>query len=417
MKAFGPRRVERLERPSVLSCPMKRRPKLLALVLAGGEGSRLGVLTDARAKPALPFAGSYHLIDIPLSNLYHSGVSDVWIVVQYRPHALSVHLANGRPWDLDRTYGGLRLLPPFEGKRGAGFAEGNAEALFQQLTLIRDFDPDLLLVLSADHLYKLDYREVVARHLELEAELTMVTKCVPKQEASRFGVVVTNRLSRVTSFAYKPETPESGEVTAEIFVYDAKALMSALETLAEAHGSKLGDYGDTLIPELLKGGKVYAYPHQGYWRDLGTVESYWQAHMDLLEDAPEFVLDEPEWPFLTRGGFRQPARIFREALIDNSLVSPGCTVRGEVRRSVLVPGVVVEAGARVVDSVVLEDAVIEAGSEVSRAILDKDTVIGEGSSVRGTKAKLSLIGMGRRLEPGTRLRAGSSLEPAVPDVD
>lgn len=292
-------------------------PRVLALILAGGKGSRLGALTERRAKPALPFAGTYHLIDIPLSNLLHSGLPHVWVVQQYLPNSLNDHLANGRPWDLDRTHGGLRVLPPYQGAEGEGFAEGNADALYRQRKLIREFAPDLVLVLSADHLYTLDYRDVLERHLAGDAALTMVTTKVNKREASRFGVVETDG-ERVTGFAYKPEEPATDTVTAEVFLYTTEALLGTLEALAE-EGETLSDYGDSLIPRLVERETVLAHPLPGYWRDVGTVQSYWEGHMDLLA-GKGLDFDDPAWPILSDSPQRLPARIERGAELDLSLI-------------------------------------------------------------------------------------------------
>ena len=283
--------------------------KILTLILAGGEGGRLEVLTDARAKPSLPFGGSYHLIDIPLSNAVNSGLSDVWVVEQYRPHSLNEHLSNGRPWDLDRSRGGLRVLPPYSGGEGEGFASGNAEALYQNLNFLRDFGADQILVLSSDHLYKLDYRDVLERHLAKKAEVTMVTVHTD-EDASRFGVVETDAGGRVTGFAYKPDEPKTDQVTAEIFLFDADVLLDTLQTLFE-EDEDLGDYGDRLLPRLVENGRAYAFEHSGYWRDLGTPASYWQAHMDLLEDEPEFALDDPDWAAAHEGRLLSTGANFR----------------------------------------------------------------------------------------------------------
>jgi glucose-1-phosphate adenylyltransferase len=340
----------------------------LGLVLAGGEGGRLGALTEERAKPVLPFAGVYRLIDFPLSNCHHSRVSDVWVLQQYEAHSLSAYLANGRPWDLDRTYGGLRVVQPYTGDPESGFYEGNADAIHRNREAIAEFDPDVVLVLSADAVYRLDYGEVIDEHRDRGAELTMVTTEVDREEAGRFGVVENEGDGRVTGFEYKPDEPRSGVVTTEVFVYDAAVLLETLAELADGDGGGLEDFGDGLVPRLVAGGKAYARPLGGYWRDVGTVESYWQAHLDLLDGEPGLRLDDPEWPILTRASQRPPARIESSARIERSLVSPGCEVRGRVVHSVLAPGVVVEEGAEVVDSVVLTEARI--GASVSRAVID-----------------------------------------------
>lgn len=344
-----------------------RRGQLLALVLAGGEGGRLGPLTEDRAKPALPFAGVYKLIDFPLSNCHHSRVSNVWVLQQYEAHSLSEHLSNGRPWDLDRTYGGMRVVQPYTGDPESGFYNGNADAIHSNREAIEEFDPEEILVISADAVYKLDYRDVLDDHREHGAEVTLATTEMPLEEAGRFGTVEVARDGRVTAFEYKPDEPRSGTVTTEVFVYDARVLLDTLAEIAEGDG-ELEDFGHELLPRLVDRGKAYARELGSYWKDVGTIESYWQAHMDLLEPEPALVLDDASWPILTLASQRPPARVEASARIESSLVSPGCTVLGRVVRSVLAPGVVVEEGAEVVDAVVLHDARI--GARVSRAIVD-----------------------------------------------
>lgn len=365
------------------------REKVLVMILAGGKGSRLESLTEERAKPALPFAGTYRLIDFALSNCVHSGLSDVWVVEQYQLHSLNDHLANGRPWDLDRTYGGLQVLPPFTGKHGRDEAEvyrGNADALCRHRHLIRDFAPDVLIVLSADHVYKLDFRDVLDRHRETGAALTLVTTRVLLAEAGRFGTVEVDEAGRVTAFDYKPEQPASDLVTAEVFVYQAETLLRRLDELAESE-KELGDFGDELLPALIAEGNVYEHRLQGYWRDVGTVESYWQGHQDLLAPEAPLSLDEPDWPILTYGVQRRPARIQAGAEVEDSLISPGCTVRGRVVRSVLAPGVTVAPGALVRDSVVLHDVRIGEGAVVGRAIVDERAEIAAGARVGESEPK------------------------------
>ena len=399
---------------------MKRREKVLALILAGGSGSRLGVLTERRAKPALPYAGTLRLIDFPLSNCLHSGLADVWVIEQYQLHTLNDHLANGRPWDLDRTYGGLQVLPPSEERSGGeqksqGFADGNADAVHRHRALIREFAPDLLLVLSADHVYKLDYRDVLDRHRQHGGDVTVVTTAPPPGESlSRFGVVEVDASGRVTGFQYKPEHARGHLVTAEVFVYNAPKLLSTLERLLAEDG-KLEDYGHALLPCLVKEGKAWEYRLEGYWRDVGTVESYWQSHMDLLASENDLALDEEAWPILTYSAQRLPARVLEGAEITGSLVGPGCRVAGRVRRSVLSPGVVVEAGAVVEDSILLREARIEAGARVYRSVVDEKAVIGTEARVGGAGA-LTLVGAGHRVANAAVVAPGEQLPPAGDEV-
>ncbi len=426
------------------------RPKVLALILAGGEGGRLEVLTEKRAKPVMPYAGTYRLIDIALSNCKHSRISDVWIIEQYQPHSLNEHLANGRPWDLDRTYGGLQVLPPYISKDDeGGFARGNADAIYRHRNFIREFQPDIVLVLSADHVYKLDYRDVIAQHREREADVTMVTTRVSLEEASRFGTVRVDARGRVTDFAYKPETPQSDTVTTEVFVYDARTLLETLDSLVgeraagEGGGdanagqdsddsATLKDFGHELLPRLVREGRAYEYRHHGYWRDVGTVDSYWQSHMDLLSDEPELTLDDPRWPILTFGAQRLPARIHGSAQIENSLISPGCTVRGRVLRSVLAPGVIVEEDAIVCDSILLHETRVRSRAVVNCAILDRDVTVGAEALIgrqvttddlpgaamahRSEGLDIAVIGEGTDIAAGSRIAPGARLKPEMSAV-
>jgi glucose-1-phosphate adenylyltransferase len=353
--------------------------KILALILAGGQGGRLGFLTEKRAKPVIQFAGFYRLIDFALSNCAHSGISDVWIVEQYELHSLNDHLSNGRPWDLDRTYGGLQILPPYENREDSdeksGFAEGNADALFRQIDLIKKHAPDLLIVLSADHIYKIDFRDVIETHLERKAAVTMVTTEVPKGEsASRFSVVKVSKDRRVTDFQYKPNNPQSDIVSTEIFVYDAAILIESLERLHEKN-KQLKDYGDELLPFLVENEIAVEHRHEGYWRDVGTIESFWDANMDLLDEKEKLAIDDPDWAILTHTAPRVPARIAASALVTDSLIAHGAKIYGTVKKSVLSAGVVVEKGAEIEECVVFADAVIKKGVKLKRAVVDAETVV------------------------------------------
>ena len=362
-----------------------KRPRVLALVLAGGEGGRLAPLTDERAKPALPFAGVYRLIDFPLSNCLHSGIVDVWVIQQYEPHELTRQLANGRPWDLDRTRGGLRIIHPYLGDSESGWYEGNADAIHRNREVIADHDPDVLLVLSADHVYKLDYADVIADQLQSGAAVTMVTTNVATEEASRYGVVQVDRKGLVREFEYKPDAPAGGLVTTEVFAYDARRLLRTLDELAEeGESSGLRDFGHEILPQLVNEGAARAFQLDGYWRDVGTIEGYWQAHMELLEAEPRLTLDDPAWPILTAGLQRPPARIEASATIDASLVAAGAHVRGTVVRSVIGPGVVIEEGAEVRDAILFHDSYVGAGARVTRAILDAEPHVDEDAVAERT---------------------------------
>jgi glucose-1-phosphate adenylyltransferase len=384
-------------------------PKVLVLVLAGGKGSRLELLTETRAKPAVPFAGVYRLIDFPLSNCQHSAIPDVWVSVQYQPQSVNEHLANGRPWDLDRTTGGLMMMAPFQGSERGGWTEGTADGLWRQSELIRQFAPDALVVVSSDAVYKLDYREVVDAHLASGAEVTMVTTQVEPDDAARYGIVQVADDGRVTDYAYKPDEPATTTATNEVFVFAPTETLDRLQALKDQVGDEgLEDLGDHLLPAQTKDGLARAYPLNGYWRDVGTIEAYWQAHRDFLAAEPPIDLDELRWPIHTRGGRHSAARVLDDGRMENSLLSGGTRVSGDVRGSVLSPGVVVEKGATVIDSVLLPGVVVRAGATVTRAVLDDNVVVGGGATVGGD-GEITLVGREATVDDGASLPAGARL--------
>jgi glucose-1-phosphate adenylyltransferase len=375
---------------------MMLRNKILAIILAGGEGSRMRTLTRDVPKPALPFGGSYSLIDFPLSNCVHSGIDDVWVVMQYLPAPLQRHLENGRPWDLDRHRGGLQILQPHTGTRTSGWHQGNADALFRHHEEIRRAAPDYVLVLSADHLYTLDFARILAAHQKHKADVTAVVTKVPENEsATRFGNVGLTKAGRIENFSYKPETPQSNLVTTEIFLYSAAPLLDALTQLAarakEQKGrEKLEDFGHELFPQMVKAGKAYAFRHDGYWRDVGTPDAYHAAHMDLLLDAPPLDLHDENWPILTNSASHLPARVLASAQVGNSLLAPGSTIGGSVERCVIGTGAQIREGARLESCVVLTGAVIGKDAQIHNAIVLPHAHVEQGR--HGNQKKVALIG-------------------------
>ncbi|HCN39823.1 sugar phosphate nucleotidyltransferase [Rothia sp. (in: high G+C Gram-positive bacteria)] len=355
--------------------PHTQQPPTVALVLAGGRGSRLSPLTDYRSKPAIPFAGIYRMIDVALSNLAHSGLRHVWVVEQYQPFTLNQHLAGGRPWDLDGTRDGLRILPPVQGHAVDGFASGNGHALYQQVPLLESVGARNVIVMSADHLYQLDLRPVLEQHDELGSDLTIVTTEID-EDASRYGVVRTDG-QKVVAYDYKPKAPASQKIATEIFVFSVTALRNSLDALLEgvdradtdAVGEALGDYGETLIPHLVQHGAVHEFLMEGYWKDVGTVDAYYRAHMDLLE-GKGLQLDAPGWAIIPHPDPYAPAYIAPTAQVQGSLVAHGARVHGRVEHSVIGPGVTVEAGAVVERSIIMGDALIPAGSHLRAVIVD-----------------------------------------------
>ncbi|WP_027860994.1 glucose-1-phosphate adenylyltransferase family protein [Marmoricola sp. URHB0036] len=407
--------------------------KILAIIQAGGAGGRMDVLTLERAKPALPFGGSYQLLDFPLSNLVNSGVDDVWLSVQYQAAALQEQVRNGRPWDLDRTGGGLRLLIPQQGTGSMdeeGFAHGNADELFRLRDDLRRADPDLVLVMSADHVYRLDYRDVVDTHRAKDAEVTIVVtdlEGVYGEDPADHGVVETNRLGRVTSFAYKPDRPATSMVATEVFLYRPDVLVEVLEELHREQSDEpdegddgtgdtgLGDFGDLLLPRFVDRGKVYAHRLDGYWRDLGQPHHYLNAHLELIDRRAD--LFAADWPIRTMQPQREPTYVETGARLEDSLLSSGSRVAGTVIRSVVGPGVVVEEGAEVVESVLFGDTVVRSGARVTRAIVDRGCELQDGAVVGSADVHLddadAIPIVGQDSTVGSELPAGARLPPGT----
>jgi glucose-1-phosphate adenylyltransferase len=367
------------------------RVRTLVIVLAGGAGGRLELLTRERAKPAVPFAGTHRLIDFPLSNCHNAGLPDVWISQQFNPISLSDHLANGRPWDLDRTIGGLLTLQPRldHGDRD-GFQHGTADALWRNAPLIREHAPEALVVVSADAVYACDYGALVDEHMATDAAVTMVTTEVDPGDAGRYGVVSV-RDGEVTGYAYKPDDPDGNLVANEVFVFRPEPLLDTLEELA-ADADELEDLGHGLLPRLVEAGAAREHRFEGYWRDVGTVDAYWDSHMDLLRDPPPIDLDDPDWPILTHAAVRRAsARVSGD--VEDSLVAPAARVAGEVSRSVVSRGAVVEEGAVVRESVLLPGAVVRSGARVTRAVLDDAVEIGRDVAVGEDGGEIALVGL------------------------
>ncbi len=395
-------------------------PRVLVLLLAGGAGSRLERLTDDRAKPAVPFGGPYRLVDVALSNCRNSGLSDVWVVQQQHPASLAEALANGRPWDLDRTTGGLLVLPPALGTDRDGWHRGTADALWKQTDLIREFAPDALVVLSADGIYRMDLHDVVMDHLASDAAVTIVTVRVDAEDASRYGVVEVDGAGAVRGYAYKPDDPASDLVANEVFVFDPTRALDTLEAIADEvaaeaeedddRGDELGDLGDHLLPRLVDAGAAREHRFDGYWRDVGTVQAYLDGHLDLVGPEPAFVFDDDQRPILSSRRRTTTARFLDGARVVDAEVSGGAVIAGVVIRSVVGPGAVVERGAEVVDSVLLPGAVVRTGAHLTRTIVDSDLEVPRDVRAGGD-GEVTLLGRGADLAPGDRVPAGAILPP------
>jgi glucose-1-phosphate adenylyltransferase len=383
-------------------------PGVLAVVLAGGAGSRLELLTSHRAKPAIPVGGSHSLIDVALSNCAHSHIRNVWVIQQHHPAALADALRNGRPWDLDRNHGGLLVLPPRQGGDREGWHQGTADALWKNAPLIRELAPELLLVLSADALYRLDYAEVIDGHRASGAVATLVTTEVDAGP-ERFGVVQVDSQGTITGYAYKPDAAQGNLVSIEVFVFHTDAVLTALEDVATDDPDGLEDLGHVVLPRLVRAGGVGEHRFDGYWRDLGTVDSYFEAHMDLLPDSSRFELDAPDWPIWSSMVQPGATRIASGATLDNVLIGGGADIAGTVRHSVVGQGAVVEPGAIVSHSVVLPGALISRGANVHRTILDSGARVGPDSTIGRVEGGIALVGRDQRLPAGTDLEAGGRI--------
>jgi glucose-1-phosphate adenylyltransferase len=376
------------------------RIKTLVVVLAGGAGGRLELLTHERAKPAVSFAGTHRLIDFPLSNCANSGLSDVWVAQAFNPISLSDHLANGRPWDLDRTTGGLLILQPRLGHddRG-GFPSGTADVLWRNAPLIREFEPEALVVVSADAVYALDYGALVEEHMRTDSAVTMVTTEVEPDDAARYGVVQVEG-ERITEYVYKPDEPATNLVSNEVFVFRPTPMLDALEEIADEQGEEeLEDVGNELLPRLVDAGGARAHRFGGFWRDVGTVDAFHECHMELLGEPPPIDLDDPDWPILTHANARRASsHILGGARLDRVLLAPAASIGGDVARSVVGRGAVVEEGATVRDSVLLPGAVVRRGATVERAIVDDGVEICGGVSVGERDGDIALVGLGATVE-------------------
>ena len=354
---------------------------VLALILAGGQGDRLSVLSEQRAKPAVVFGGQYRIVDFALSNCAASDIPRVAVLTQYRPRSLVNHIASGRAWGLDTPDRRVEILQPYLGRADMDWYQGTADAVYQNLYLIAQSRAQEVLILSADHVYLMSYRNLVAYHRQQRADVTIGVYAVPLEEASRFGVLELDAGGRVVDFQEKPAQPRSPWASMGIYCFNREALIEALQEDAELGEASAHDFGADVVPRIFANRRVFGYQYLDYWRDVGTIEAYWQANMDLTGPHPPLRLANPDAPLRTAGPAREPARFGARADPRTALVAPGARIEGTVERSVISPGVVVEEGAAVRDSIVCHDGVISAGAVVDRAILDKEVTVGSGAVV------------------------------------
>ncbi|NLX10655.1 MAG: glucose-1-phosphate adenylyltransferase [Chloroflexi bacterium] len=366
-----------------------------AIILAGGEGSRLGVLTAKRAKPAVPFAGKYRIIDFALSNCVNSGIFDVLVLTQYRPHSLNEHIGLGRPWDLDRGFtGGVKLLQPYQGRYDTDWYAGTADAVTQNINFIRRGHPENVLILSGDHIYQMEYDMMINYHEERNADVTVGVIRVPLDEASRYGIMAVDDRNQIYDFVEKPANPPGDLANMGVYVFKLDVLEAMLREDATRRDSR-HDFGYNILPRMMElGMKVIAYPYGGYWIDVGTVDAYWEAHMDLLTMPPSLDLNDRSWIIHTRSEERPPVRIEKGAIIEDSMITDGSIICAGARvvRSVLSPGVYVGPGATVFESVILTDSYIERDAVIERAVIDKGVVVGQGARV-GELSEMGELGI------------------------
>jgi glucose-1-phosphate adenylyltransferase len=354
--------------------------RVIAMIMAGGEGTRLSVLSEKRAKPSVPFAGKFRIIDFTLSNCVNSGIFDVAVLTQYRPHSLNEHIGIGKPWDLDRARGGVRLLQPYIGRHDQSWYRGTSDAIYQNLNYIRDHRADTVLVLSGDHIYKMDYNTILQTHQRNQADLTVGVMEVPLEQTDRFGIMTTNAEDRIVEFSEKPKNRDKGTLASMgIYVFSTEVL---IRRLSEGSDEKPRiDFGKNVIPAMIEEDRVFAHRFEGYWVDVGTIDSYWETSIQLLDPSLDFDLYDRDFPIRTRSEERPPAKIGPQARIEQSIVCNGCTIRGTVERSVLSPGVYVSPGAVVRESVVMNDTWIGPGAVLDRVVVDKQVVVGAGAQL------------------------------------
>ncbi len=380
------------------------------MLLAGGQGSRLYTLTEKTAKPAVPYGGKYRIIDFPMSNCVNSGIYTVGVLTQYQPLVLNEYIGSGSPWDLDRSQSGATVLPPYQAKDGADWYKGTANAIYQNLDFIRRYDPDYVLILSGDHIYKMDYNKMLEAHKAQNADCTIAVLEVTLEEASRFGIMNTDDDMRILAFEAKPKVPKSTKASMGIYIFNRDVLEKYL-IADEADPGSSKDFGKNIIPNMLNDGcRMYAYPFSGYWKDVGTIQSLWEANMDLLDENSSLDLSDRDWRIFSRNNAVPPHFVGGYAKITNSLITEGCEIEGIVENSVLSSGVKVARGAYIKDAVILSGVTIGEGATVNYSIIDSDTTIGAGAVVGRTRSadeQITVIGAGLTVQPGTDIPGGT----------
>lgn len=381
---------------------MYYKKECIAMVLAGGQGSRLYELTKQTAKPAVSFGGKYKIIDFPLSNCINSSIDTVGVLTQYQPLALNEYIGNGAAWDLDRFRGGLSVLPPYQRSGGSDWYKGTANAIYQNINFIKQYSPEYVLILSGDHIYKMDYTKMLSQHKTTNAVCTVATISVPMSEASRFGICNTHDDDRIYEFEEKPSVPKNNQASMGIYIFSTETLIKYLEA-DEKNPSSANDFGKNVIPALLKNGeRLYAYRFSGYWKDVGTISSLWESNMDLIAEEPKLNMQDKNFKIFSRNKARPPQYHGNRAIVKSSLISEGCKIYGTVENSVLSGGVTVKEGAIIKDSVIMDDVIIGEGTEVYTSIIDSDAEIGKGARIgkkNAGKECITVIEKGKKISP------------------
>jgi glucose-1-phosphate adenylyltransferase len=394
--------------------------KTLVMIMAGGASEDLSVLTASRAEPAIPFGGKFRIIDFPLSNTVNSGLYNVALLTQYMPRSLNEHVGVGKPWDLDRSQGGVRLLQPYVGRDIGGWQRGTADAVRRNMDFVEEQHVDNVFVLAGDHIYKMDYRPMLRFHHQTQADVTVAVRRVSPFETHRFGIVSADSDMRVSGFKEKPRRSKETLASMGIYIFDFKALREILRD------ENLNDFGRDVLPAILHSHKIYAYAFEGYWADVGTLQAYWEANMALLAETPALDLYDPQWVIHTRSEEQPPVQIGSNAWVGGNLLSNGCIIEGIVERSVLSPGVRVAPGAVVRDSVIMNDTVVNANAKIERAIVDKEVWIGEGAEIgygvdnvpnrrypERLNTGLTVIGKRARIPAGLKIGHNAIINPHV----
>ena len=386
------------------------------MLLAGGQGSRLYALTNNIAKPAVPFGAKYRIIDFPLSNCINSGIDTVGVLTQYQPLVLNEYIGNGQPWDLDRNFGGVHVLSPYQKKAKSAWYEGTANAIYQNLNFIKMYNPDYVLILSGDHIYKMDYSKMLRAHIEKGADCTIAAIDVPLKEASRFGILNTNADGSIYEFEEKPKQPKSTLASMGVYIFTAEKMYKYLEE-DENDPESSKDFGKNVLPAMLNAGeKMFAYQFEGYWKDVGTISSLWEANMDLLGEEPAFDVSDPSWKIHSRNPLAPPEYLGENSIVKNSMIALGSEVYGTLVNSVISSNVVIEEGAVVEDSVIMSGSVIKKGAHVKYSIIDEGVVVEEDACIgegKETAKGIAVLGRGITVGKDAKVAAGNIVDKNI----